>query len=167
MASQRGKDDKILYNRYNRGADIVRDDAHIAPAIHTSIYDQYKETTTTDIVSLREWESLCNLIFEEYKKTELYELDKVQDRLIKRIFETPNSNVEELTALFNHLREVILKVYPDTTLKEIIYAVCESLQIDYKKLWDSVLTPKEKQEVISQLNLKYKKSNLNLSSKVL
>lgn len=73
---QRGLDDKIMYNKYNRGAEIIRDDSHIKPSVDPVLYDMYKESVTEDIVALREWDDMCNLIFSVYENSDFYFLDR-------------------------------------------------------------------------------------------
>lgn len=161
---QRGAEDKVLYNKYNRGADIMREDAHIKPAIDPVVYDIYRESTTDDIVADREWDELCDLIHQVYIKSDLFELEENDPAKLKEIFESQKRSIDELQVFYRMVESEILKVYPDTTKKEILYAICESLQLNYKKVWDSVLTPKEKHDILSTINLKNKVSEETLSS---
>lgn len=161
---QRGLDDKIMYNKYNRGAEIIRDDSHIKPSVDPVVYDMYKESVTEDIVALREWDDMCNLIFSVYENSDFYFLDRSDPAKVQKIFVNPRYCIDELRQVYEELRSVLLEAYPDASEKEMMFAICESLQINYKKVWDSVLSPIQKSNILSTINLKDKVNNSKLSS---
>lgn len=158
--------DKVLYNGYNRGADIIRDDAHIKPSIDPVISDLYKETTSDDILAVREWDEMCQFVYDIYRNSDFYELDRTNPEKTKKIFGSLKLCTEELHTVYNYIRDLLLKEFPDTTEKEAMYVICESLQINYKKVWEYVLSPVQKEDILGTLNLKNKVNKSKLSSEL-
>lgn len=141
--------DKVLHNSYNRGAEIYIP-VEGRPQVDPSVESLYKETTSGDLVAMRETERLNNLISEVFHESPYKDIDSEVGEDYKSLYVYLQKN-DKLTKVFNDLKALVMdKVSKEYSEYDVIVGLFEFLDVDYKYMWKHVLSPAEKSIVYAE-----------------
>lgn len=144
--SQRGAEDKILYNSYNRGAEITKVVTSEKPKINPLVDDNYRESKVdSDIVSIMEEDRLHEKMKMLWDNSKWGVLEQTDPDAIREIFNTQKFS-DEMYSIFmmyvEFLRNEELSDY------EIVLVFGDFFCVDYKILVDHIVPPSMLEEIM-------------------
>ena len=147
----------ILGNSYNNkdfGNDI---NENSTKTVNPSAYDLYEEATTDDPDELKRKDRLRNLMYDLFVQSEWY--DKygafaVIDTEGNEATNDKKVEKKDIKPIYEYFEHFIVDVNGYDEL-EAILTICEFFQLNYKTIYDNVLPPIKKSDLLKIIKEKY------------
>jgi hypothetical protein len=117
------------------------------------VYDQYKETTTNDIMALYTERITDELMYDIYLVSPFFEKYEQNYKKIERL---------DLYPIYEYFRNELRKQNQNLNIIQIMIAIFEFFELNYDKMYKDVIPIKDKSEILQTLQDVYGyKSKLN------
>lgn len=140
-------EDKILNNTYDSvdyGGDVINKFSSIA--IDPLVSDRYEETTTENIDDLLMQKRINRQMAEFYEASPFYEKYKKDYKKLDK---------GDITDVYYTFKEELSKLDDHYNIVQIVCAIAEFFELNYKTLYSDILTLEDKAAVLETLEETY------------